>query len=84
MQQEEKTSSYGPTIYEFEEGEQRERILWERAYDVSQPAVPCYTGDKDGDSNVFIGFTYTGDAEELMEQINKGPTKNVRMIDSFF
>lgn len=77
-------SAYGQTIYEFEPGEKRERTVWLRWMDSAYPTVPCYTGDKDGASNVYYGYTYTGGIKELLEQTQIGPSLIVPVADSYF
>ena len=77
-------SVYGHTIYDFSENEQRERTVWLRMYDENHPTVPCYTGDKDGSSNVYYGYTYTGEIGELLQQTQEGPSVIVEMADSYF
>lgn len=77
-------SDYGQSIHDFMQDEQRERTVWLRAYDVAYPKVPCYTGDKDGSTNVYYGYTYTGDFEDLTRQINGDPSMVEPMFDSYF
>lgn len=77
-------SVYGQTIYEFAEDEQRERTVWLRVFDSDYPTVPCYTGDKDGSANVYYGYTYTGDIEDLLRRTEEGPSVIEPMGDSYF
>lgn len=77
-------SDYGQTIYDFSEGEQRERTVWLRMFDANYPTVPCYTGDKDGSANVYYGYTYTGNVEDLLRQTQEGPSVIEPMADSYF
>lgn len=77
-------SSYGQTIYDFSQDELRERTVWVRMHDSDYPEVPCYTGLKDGDANVYYGYTYTGDFEDLLNRTNEGPSVIETMADSFF
>lgn len=77
-------SAYGQTIYDFSENEQRERTVWLRMYDENYPAVPCYTGDKNGSANVYYGYTYTGGIRELLQQTENGPSVIKPMADSYF
>ena len=77
-------ASYGQTIYDFSEDEQRERTVWLRMYNADYPTVPCYTGDKDGSANVYYGYTYTGEVEELLRQTEEGPSVIEPMADSYF
>ena len=77
-------SLYGQTIYDFKEGQLRERTVWLRWMDPAYPIVPCYTGDKDGSSNVYYGYTYTGDIDDLLRQTQEGPSVIEPMTDSYF
>ncbi len=77
-------SLYGQTIYDFSQDEQRERTVWLRVFDADYPTVPCYTGDKDGSANVYYGYTYTGDIEDLLRQTEEGPSVIEPMGDSYF
>lgn len=76
-------SQYGLSVHDFAEDELRERTVWVREYDDSYPSVPCYTGDKQGECNVFYGYTYTGEKEDLFEQWQNGPSEIVEMVESF-
>ncbi|MCM1263051.1 MAG: hypothetical protein NC313_10060 [Butyrivibrio sp.] len=78
------SSNYGQTIYDFSQDELRERTVWVRKDDSDYPQVPCYTGLKDGDSNVYYGYTYTGDIDDLLNQISEGPNVIIPMADSFW
>ncbi|MBE5877281.1 MAG: hypothetical protein E7290_10400, partial [Lachnospiraceae bacterium] len=51
-------ASYGETVYDYEEGEQRERTYWIRWMEQDYPVVPCYNGTKEGSANVYHGYTY--------------------------
>lgn len=77
-------SKFGKTIHDFSENELRERTYWFRMYDDKYPVVPCYTGDKDGADNVFYGYTYTGDIEDLLRQTELGPSVIIPAVDSYF
>lgn len=75
---------FGQTIYDFAEDDLRERTTWRRVKNGNYPTVLCYTGDKIGESNVYYGYTYTGDLHDLLEEIDKGPSQIVEMVDSYF
>lgn len=75
---------FGQTFDAFAPGEQRERTVWLRWNDPAYPTVPCYTGDKDGSSNVYYGYTYTGDIQDLLEQTQEGPSRIAAVADSYF
>lgn len=77
-------TEYGQSIYDFSENEQRERTVWLRMFDGAYPVVPCYTGDKNGESNVYYGYTYTGDIEDLLKQTETGPSIIEPVVDSYF
>lgn len=74
---------FGQSIYEFSQDEQRERTIWIRKYDENYPSVPCYTGDKPGDYNVYCGYAYTGDIWAMFNKIYGEPTVIIPMVDSF-
>ncbi len=76
--------SYGKTIYDYEDGEQRERTYWIRWMEQDYPIVPCYNGTKEGSANVYHGYTYTGEVEELLEQMDIGPSIIEPVPDSYF
>lgn len=77
-------TQFGQSVHEFAEDEVRERTIWLRMYDGSYPMVPCYTGDKNGESNVYYGYTYTGNIQDLLKQTEAGPSCIVPMVDSYF
>ena len=77
-------TEYGQSIHDFAENEQRERTVWLRMFDGAYPVVPCYTGDKNGESNVYYGYTYTGDIEDLLRQTETGPSIVEPVVDSYF
>ena len=53
-------------------------------FDGAYPVVPCYTGDKNVESNVYYGYTYTGDIEDLLKQTETGPSIVEPVVDSYF
>lgn len=75
---------YGQTIYDFKEDELRERTVWIRAFDSKYPTVPCCTDDKEGESNVYYGYTYIGGMAELFESMSEDPQIIEPMKDSFY
>ncbi|MCM1263049.1 MAG: LTA synthase family protein, partial [Butyrivibrio sp.] len=77
-------SAYGQTIYDFSQDELRERTIWIREYDNDYPTLPYYTGEKDGNANVYYGHTYTGDIGDLLRIIDEQPSVIEPMVDSFF
>lgn len=77
-------SKWGQTVYDIGENEARERTLWIYDYSEDYPDVPCYYGDKKGTANVYIGFTYTGNEDDLLKILFTQPTKIIQMKDSYF
>jgi len=77
-------ASYGETVYDYEEGEQRERTYWIRWMEQDYPVVPCYNGTKEGSANVYHGYTYTGELEKLLDQMDIGPSLIEPVADSYF
>lgn len=79
------SSKYGETFFDIEAGSVRERTLYIRGMSGEFPAVPCYTGDKDGSSNVWFEYTYEGGEERLLDLLhNDTPTGVIPMVDSYF
>lgn len=74
----------GETIYAYHEGDMRERTLYIMDDDEAYPTVKSYYEDKVGLKNVYKGFTYTGDEEELQKYLFGYPSKIIPMVDSFF
>lgn len=74
----------GPTIYDFEPGELRERSFYLRDMRDDYPEVPCYTGDKSGGSNVYLKFTYTGTEDNLKELFWEGYNDIIPMTDCYY
>lgn len=78
------SSEYGQTIYDFKAGEKRERTVWLRGNDPAYPAVPNYYSGNTSSYNVYFGYTYTGDAQDLFKALEKDPSCTVGMKDSYF
>lgn len=74
----------GETFASYHDGEKRERTLYIMYYYDTYPKVKSYYGDKDGAYNVYEGYTYTGDGNELFECLNDDPSTIIPMADSFF
>ncbi len=77
-------SQFGPSFFDFSENEMRERTVWVRTTDMDYSIIDNYAEDRIGYANVYYGYTYTGGLEELLEQVEEGPTEIVPMEDSFF
>lgn len=75
---------YGYSIFDFEDGQERERTYWLRAMDSNYPANRCYCEDKEGTENVSRGYSYTGDLEELQKKILSGPDIVIEQKESFY
>lgn len=75
---------FGNTIYDFIENEKRERTLYVRNMFEEYPEVPCYTGDKNGSENVYVGYTYVGDENDLRELLWDGYSAVIPMMDAYF
>lgn len=77
-------TQFGQSVHDFTEDELRERTVWLRMYDGNYPMVPCYTGDKNGESNVYYGYTYMGELDSLLQQLQQGPSRIMPVVDSYF
>ena len=75
---------YGLAVNDISPDKPRERTVWVRQYVDSLPAVPKYTGENDGVSNAYCGYTYTGDINALYEKYDSGPDIIVPETDCFF
>lgn len=75
---------YGVAVGDIPEDMVRPRTVWVRLYQDSLPSVPKYTGEGDGVSNAYCGFTYTGDIDDLFERYDAGPDMVVPETDCFF
>lgn len=77
-------TQYGQSIHDFDEDTERERTVWVREFNSDYPTVPCFTEDKDGSSNVYYGYTYTGGTEELLMKCEGPPDRIEEIVDSFY
>lgn len=77
-------TQYGQSIHDFDEDTERERTVWVREFNSDYPTVPCFTEDKDGSSNVYYGYTYTGGTEELLMKCAGPPDRIEEIVDSFY
>ena len=75
---------YGKTFYDFKQDELRERTVRVRWTDAEYPIIQNYAIDRVGYANVYYGYTYTGDIEDLLESVEDGPEIIEPMVDSFF
>ena len=77
------SSVIGETIYDYKPGQKRTRTLYFRDYSEDYPDVPYYDGSKNGTSNVYMGYTYTGDEEDLLNYLFDKPSEIVPIVDSY-
>lgn len=77
-------SAYGRAFDEIEENEVRERTVLVRTMDENYPKVSKYDAKQNSTLNVYYAFAYTGDAQDLMEQYDNGPTEIIPQFDSFY
>lgn len=80
------SDKYGDTIYDFSEDVPRERTVWVRTQDPAYPPVESYRegAGSEGMQNVYYGYTYTGDIEDLLNQIDVGPSQIVEMTQAYY
>ena len=74
----------GDTIDDIDDGEQRERVYWERYLDENYPILRSYENTREGTSNVYYLFKYKGKYDDLLKKIKAGPDEIVPMVDSYF
>lgn len=74
----------GESIHDYTEEDRRERTYWVRNATADYPFVPCYTGERDGISNIYYGYTYTGDLQDMKRIDWSKPSLAVPMVDSYF
>ena len=72
-----------PSIYDFSEGEMRERTVMRNYIDPKYPAVPKYHSTAQGTHTVMYAYTYTGDRRDLRKQFRRGPTDILPLTESF-
>ena len=77
-------SSYGKSIYDYEDGEWRERVFLERAYDADYPSVKRYSGNSNAVENVWHQYKYTGDMWYLVSVYQLFQYETIPMIDGFY
>ena len=74
----------GETIYAYSPTDLRERTLYVWDYRDEYPGVPYYGGDRMGYANVYVGYTYTGDEDDLLDLLFEKPSVMIPMVDSYF
>ena len=58
------TETFGKTVFDYKDGDQRERTWYNRRYDPAYPKREKY--------NVYYGYTYTGNTETLEKMVEEG------------
>lgn len=76
--------SFGKSIYDYSDGEWRERIFIERAYDAAYPPVKRYDEKFDAAENVWHVYRYTGDMWYLISVYQLEQYETIPMADSFY
>ena len=72
-----------PTIYDFSDGQLRERTVMRNYIDTNYPYVPKYHSTATGTHTVMYAYTYTGDRRELRKQFRRGPSEILPLTESF-
>ena len=72
-----------PTIYDFSDGQLRERTVMRNYIDTKYPYVPKYHSTATGTHTVMYAYTYTGDRRELRKQFRRGPSEILPLTESF-
>lgn len=75
--------AYGPSIYDFADGEKRERTVMRNYIDTNYPYVPKYQSTAAGTHTVMYAYTYTGTRKELRKQFHRGPSQILPLTESF-
>lgn len=71
------------SIYDFADGEKRERTVMRNYIDTAYPYVPKYHSTAQGTHTVMYAYTYTGDRRDLRKQVRRGPTEILPLTESF-
>lgn len=77
-------SEFGSSIHDFSDGELRERTVYIRDFDESEPPVPCYDGLRNGKVNAYRVYTYTGGEDEFVNALYGDDIITIPMVDSYF
>ena len=72
-----------PSIYDFTDGQKRERTVMRNYIDPKYPSVPKYQSTAQGTHTVMYSYTYTGDRRDLRKQFRRGPTEILPLTESF-
>ena len=77
------TDSGLASIYDFADGETRERTVMCNYIDSRYPYVPKYHSTALGTHTVMYAYTYVGDRRELRKQFRRGPREILPLTESF-
>ena len=77
------TDSGLASIYDFADGDVRERTVMRNYIDTRYPYVPRYHSTALGTHTVMYAYTYTGDRRELRKQFRRGPSEILPLTESF-
>ena len=77
------TDSGMASIYDFSDGETRERTVMRNYIDTHYPYVPKYHSTALGTHTAMYAYTYTGDRRELRKQFRRGPSEILPLTESF-
>ena len=72
-----------PSIYDFHDGQERERTVMRNYIDTDYPYVRKYRSTAQGTHTVMYAYTYTGDRWDLRKQFRRGPTQILPLTESF-
>lgn len=72
-----------PSIYDFKDGDKRERTVMRNYIDEKYPAVRRYHSTAQGTHTVMYCYTYEGDRRALRKQVRRGPTEILPLTESF-
>ena len=72
-----------PSIYDFADGETRERTVMRNYIDLNYPRVRKYHSTAVGTHTCMYAYTYTGDRRALRIQFRRGPSQILPLTESF-
>lgn len=72
------------TVFDYKKNEDRERTVFVNKKSEDYKRKPKYNGTDWGSHNVWVGYTYTGDLQDLVKESKRhGPSKFIEMKFSF-
>ncbi|MBR2403888.1 MAG: hypothetical protein IKB01_14215 [Lachnospiraceae bacterium] len=77
-------SAFGKSVYDYSDGEWRERVFMGRYADNNYPSVERYDGMPNGAFNVWRAYKYTGDVWYLISQYQLFQYETIPMVDSYY